>query len=138
MYKVDGFWFMVFNTTCKYISVTSLWSVLLVEGTWFFHLWIILCKPILYLKCSRYLHVMLGWFSTDPSCILYSQDVYMSCLDVYMCMLGWYFVDPSYILKGKYVYTSCLDGLVQTHLICLLKWSRCLHPMLGWFSSDPS
>jgi hypothetical protein len=23
IYKVDGFWFMVFNTTCKYISVTK-------------------------------------------------------------------------------------------------------------------
>ena len=33
MYKVDGLWFMVFNTTCKYISVISLWSVLLMEGT---------------------------------------------------------------------------------------------------------
>jgi hypothetical protein len=31
-YKVDGFWFMVFNATCKYISFISL-SVLLVEGT---------------------------------------------------------------------------------------------------------
>ena len=59
MYKVDGFWFMVFNTTCRYISVISLWSVLLLEGTWFFHLWIILCKPILNLKWPRYLHVML-------------------------------------------------------------------------------
>jgi hypothetical protein len=45
-----------------------------------------------------------------------------------------YFVDPSYILKGKDVYTSCLDGLVQTHL----KWPRCRHVMLGWFSADPS
>ena len=33
MYKVDGFWLMVFKITCKHFSVLSLWSVLLVEGT---------------------------------------------------------------------------------------------------------
>ena len=33
MYRVDGFWLIVFKTTCKHFSVLSLWSVLLVEGT---------------------------------------------------------------------------------------------------------
>jgi hypothetical protein len=60
IYKVDGFWFMVFNTTCKYISVISLWSVLLVEGTLFF---------------------TFELYFADPSCILNGQDVYMYCLD---------------------------------------------------------
>jgi hypothetical protein len=72
-------------------------------------------------------------------------------------MLGWISADPSCILNSQYVYMSCLDGLVQTHLIpemanmstchasmvwCTpilhLKWPRCLHVMLGWFSADLS
>jgi hypothetical protein len=49
-------------------------------------------------------------------------------------MLGWFSADQSYIFNGQDVYMSCLDGLVQTHL----KWPKCLHVMLGWFSADPS
>jgi hypothetical protein len=60
-----------------------------------------------YLKCPRFLHVVLGWFNADPSYIINGQNV----------MLGWFSADPSYILNGQDVYMSCLDGLVQTHLI---------------------
>jgi hypothetical protein len=64
MYKVDGFWFMVFNTTCKHVSVLSLWSVLLVEGNWFFHYrpfrWI--WHLIIYVFCiyKLFLYLVLG------------------------------------------------------------------------------
>ena len=92
------------------------------------HAWIVQYRPIFYLKWSRCLHVMLGWFSADPSYIFNGQDVYMSCLD-------------GLVQTNLITYMAKISArhawIVQCRPIFYLKWPRCLHVMLGWFSADP-
>ena len=94
-----------------------------------YHAQMVQCIPILYLKWPKCLHVMLGWFSADPSCILKGQDVYMSCLDGLV---------QTHLISDMAKMSTCHAWMAQCTLILYLKWSICLQVMLGWFSADPS
>ena len=93
------------------------------------HAWMVQCRPILYQKQPRCLHVMLGWFSADPSYILNGQDVYISCLDGLV---------QTHLISEIAKISTCRAWMAQCRSILYHKWPRCLHVMLGWFSADPS
>jgi hypothetical protein len=75
------------------------------------HAWMAQCRPILYLKWPRYLHVMLGWFSADPSYLKWPR-----CLHV---MLGWFSADPSYLKWPR-----CLHVMLGWFSVKLLFYYR--------------
>ena len=93
------------------------------------HASMVWCTPILHHKCPRCLHVMLRWFSADPSYIFNGQDVYMSCLDGLV---------QTHLISEMAKMCTCHASMVWCTPILHLKWPRCLHGMLGWFSADPS
>jgi hypothetical protein len=66
-----------------------------------------------------YLQVVLNTINQNPSTLYISvikQQLYTKPSKLHL-MLWWFSADPSYIINGQDVYMSRLDGLVQTHLI---------------------